>query len=104
MSSRNSQVIPRDLTEKLIEAIPKSQLELSSEDKHHAVVGVALNNVLIPALKPYVEQRLETYYQELVHDGIDRENSKVTSKQINLCTKCWSVVSFFQSRDSCTNP
>ena len=87
MSSRDSQVIPRDLTERLIEAIHQGQLELSSEDKHHAVVGVALNNVLIPALKPYVEQRLETYYQELVHDGIDRENSKVTSKQINLFEK-----------------
>ena len=56
--------------------------------KLHTVVGIALNSVLIPGLKPYVDNKLEKHYNELVEKyRIDTENSTLdvsTIKEENL--------------------
>ena len=41
-------------------------LDLTDGEKFHTVVGIALNSVLIPGLKSYVNKKVEKHYNELV--------------------------------------
>ena len=51
-------------------------LDLTDGEKFHTVVGIALNSVLIPGLKSYVDKKVEKHYKELVTKyRIDSENS-----------------------------
>ena len=51
-------------------------LDLTDGEKFHTVVGIALNSVLIPGLKSYVDEKVAEYYKELVSKyKIDSPNS-----------------------------
>ena len=60
-------VIPKDLTQTSTSgAVPQANIELTENDKQHAVVGIALSTVLIPALRKYVDTKLLNFYKTLV--------------------------------------
>ena len=40
-------------------AVPQSKIKLTENEKHHAVVGIALTTVLIPPLRKYVDTKEE---------------------------------------------
>ena len=58
---------PMDLTERgITNSIKSSQIDLTDDIRRHAVVGIALNNCLVPQLKEYVDQQMKSYYKGLV--------------------------------------
>ena len=42
------------------------EIELTDNEKRHAVVGIGLNSCLIRHLKGYVDEQISLYYQDLV--------------------------------------
>ena len=43
----------------------QGSLGLTDGEKFHTVVGIALNSVLIPGLKSYVDKEVEKHYNEM---------------------------------------
>ena len=78
-------VIPKDLTERGISnSVKSSQIDLTEDVRRHVVVGIALNNYLVPKLKQYVDQQMKLYYSKLVRDyRIDTPQSRLDEKVIN---------------------
>ena len=78
-------VEPKDLSSDPSQGtVSSSKLKLSDEEKRHAVVGIALNSVLIPQLKSYVEKQMKFFYHELADKyKINTQNSTLTRKEIN---------------------
>ena len=64
--------------------VSSSKIKLSDEEKRHAIVGIALNSVLIPQLKSYVEKQMTFYYHQLTEKyKINTPNSTLNRKEIN---------------------
>ena len=62
-----NQVTPKDLScDNISSSIPSTKIELTDNERRHAVVGIALNSCLIPHLKSYVDKQISLYYQDLV--------------------------------------
>ena len=62
-----NQVPPLDLScEDITKAIPSDKIELTDNERRHAIVGIALNNYLAPQLKPFVESEMSKYYLIMV--------------------------------------
>ena len=78
-------VDPKDLSSDPSQGtISSSRIKLSDEEKRHAVVGIALNSVLIPQLKSYVEKQMRSYYHKLAEEyKINTANSTLNRKEIN---------------------
>ena len=56
-------VIPRDLSSDISQGTVSSRkLELTDAEKRHTVVGIALNSVLIPPIKQFVDKQISSYY------------------------------------------
>ncbi len=58
-------------------------LKLDSDIKHHAIVGIVLNNILLPLIKTYIDKKLSALYNDLkekysVHD---EKNSLTNSER-----------------------
>ena len=47
-------------------SIKSSQIDLTDDIRRHVVVGIALNNYLVPQLKEFVDQKMREYYEQLV--------------------------------------
>ena len=56
----------------------QATLDLTDGEKFHTVVGIALNSVLIPGLKSYVDKKVEKHYNDLV------KKYRIYSEQINI--------------------
>ena len=78
-------VEPKDLSSDPSQGIVSScKIKLSDEEKRHAIVGIALNSVLIPQLKSYVEKQMSFYYIQLTEKyKINTPNSTLNRKEIN---------------------
>ena len=75
----SNQVQPKDHTLTLTSgAVPQSKIKLTENEKQHAVVGIALDTVLIPALRKYVDTKMSTFYNMLV------QKYKVNTKHSTL--------------------
>ena len=62
-------VHPKDLTERRIfSSFKSSQIDLTDNERRHVVVGIALNNYLVPQIKPFVDKKMEEYYEKLKKD------------------------------------
>ena len=74
----------KDLTERGISnTIKSSQIDLTDDIRRHVVVGIALNNCLVPQLKEYVDQQMKSYYKVLVKKyKIDSSESCLDDKVI----------------------
>ena len=77
-------VEPKDLSSDPSQGIvSSSKIQLSDEEKRHAIVGIALNSVLIPQLKAYVEKQMRIYYIQLTEKyKINTTNSTLNRKEI----------------------
>ena len=77
-------VEPKDLSSDPSQGIvTSSKIQLSDEEKRHAIVGIALNSVLIPQLKAYVEKQMRIYYIQLAEKyKINTTNSTLNRKEI----------------------
>ena len=58
--------------------VSQTSIDLDEETKRWAVVGIAMANVLSPALQKYIDQKLYVLYNELV------KNYKVNTDQNTL--------------------
>ena len=78
-------VEPKDLSSDPSQGIvTSSKIQLSDEEKRHAIVGIALNSVLIPQLKAYVEKQMRIYYIQLAEKyKINTTNSTLKRQEIN---------------------
>ena len=78
-------VIPKDLSSDPSQGTVTSRgLELTDAERRHTVVGIALNSVLIPPIKQFVEKQISSYYDYLVKEyKINSENSILTRNKIN---------------------
>ena len=64
-------------------SIKSSQIDLTDDIRRHVVVGIALNNYLVPQLKEFVDQQISVYYKKLVNDyKIDTSQSWLDEKVI----------------------
>ena len=60
-----------------------SQIDLTDEIRRHVVVGIALNNHLVPQVKEFVDQQMKVYHKMLVKDyRIDTSQSLLDKKVI----------------------
>ena len=55
------------------------KIDLTDNERRHAVVGIALNNYLVPQIKPFVDEQMKQYYEELRGQyKIHTDESKLT--------------------------
>ena len=58
MAARNI-VIPKVMNQQSTSnTVPQTSIDLDDETKRWAVVGIAMTNVLVPALKNYIDKKL----------------------------------------------
>ena len=75
----------KDLTERgpPTKSIKSSQLDLTDDIRRHIVVGIALNNYLVPQLKEFVDQKMKEYYEQLVNQyKINTSQSELNAEVI----------------------
>ena len=73
-------VHPQDLSQTSTSSTVSSRVigNLDDNTKRHVTIGIALNNVLVPELKKYVDLRLSKLYKELVSKySINTKQSKL---------------------------
>ena len=74
---------PDDLScDNISSSIPSTKIELTDNERRHAVVGIALNSCLIPHLKGYVDKQISRYYQDLVAKYKINSNESTLSRKI----------------------
>ena len=61
--------------------IQSIKIDLTDNERRHTVVGIALNNYLVPKIKPFVDKQMKQYYEKLKKDyKINTSESKLTEK------------------------
>ena len=82
MTTKDQIVHPKDLTERRISSsLKSSQIDLNDNERRHAVVGIALNNYLVPQIKQFVDHQMKQYYEKLKKEfKIHTSESKLTDK------------------------
>ena len=82
MTTKDQIVHPKDLTERRISSsLKSSQIDLTDNERRHAVVGIALNNYLVPQIKQFVDHQMKQYYEKLKKEfKIHTSESKLTDK------------------------
>ena len=78
MAARNI-VIPKVMNQQSSSnTVPQTSIDLDDETKRWAVVGIAMTNVLVPALKNYIDKKLSVFYNLLVKTyQINKKESKL---------------------------
>ena len=78
-----NQVTPKDLScDNISSSIPSTKIELTDNERRHAVVGIGLNSCLIRHLKGYVDEQISLYYQDLVAKYKINSNESTLSRKI----------------------
>ena len=61
--------------------IESIKIGLTDNERRHAVVGIALNNYLVPQIKEFVDKQMKQYYEKLNKEyKINTSESKLTEK------------------------
>ena len=72
------------------------KIDLTDNERRHTVVGIALNNYLVPQIKPFVDQQMKQYYEELkteykIHTAGDSKLTWDVAKKLGLNIHEWNI-------------
>ena len=69
-------------------AISSRTIELTEAERIHAVIGIALNSILIPPIKDFVKEQVHSYYiQNVKEHRIDKTDCTLSIDKIKIIGK-----------------